>query len=181
MHRANLIQQLEDYDSRWPAEKAAIGQFLEFVKAHADCFERSLRVGHVTGSAWVVNEAGTHVLLTHHRKLDRWLQLGGHSDGDSDTVAVAMREIAEESGLVNIELLGKGIFDIDIHEIPARGDEPAHFHHDVRYAFKAFWGEAYTVSDESHDLSWVEIEKLADYTTEESMVRMAQKWKALKQ
>jgi 8-oxo-dGTP pyrophosphatase MutT (NUDIX family) len=133
MHRNSLIEQLTAYGVRWPDEVAEVERFLGFVKTYSDCFERSLQLGHVTGSAWVVNDAGTHVLLTHHRKLDRWLQLGGHSDGDSDTVTVAMREIAEESGLVNVELIGEGIFDIDIHEIPERGKEPAHFHFDVRY------------------------------------------------
>jgi 8-oxo-dGTP pyrophosphatase MutT (NUDIX family) len=121
-----------------------------------------------------VNEPGTHVLLTHHRKLDRWLQLGGHSDGDPDTLAVARREAEEESGLP-VRVLGTAIFDLDVHEIPARKGDPAHYHYDVRFIFVADH-EGFEVSDESHDLAWVPIDGLADYSTEESLLRMGRKW-----
>jgi hypothetical protein len=81
MHRRGLIGLLEDYGRRHPAESAVVERFLAFVREHERCFERDCFPGHVTGSAWLVNGAGTHVLLTHHKKLGRWLQLGGHADG----------------------------------------------------------------------------------------------------
>ena len=84
MHRESILLQLNEYHSRWPTESTATQQLIQFVTSHSACFERSLQVGHVTGSAWVVNQAGTHVLLTHHRKLNKWLQLGGHADGDPE-------------------------------------------------------------------------------------------------
>lgn len=149
-----------------------------FVSAHADCFERSLSLGHVTGSAWLVNRRRTHVLLTHHRKLNKWLQLGGHADGDSDVLAVAMKEALEESGLPDIAPLSPDIFDLDIHEIPARKSEPAHFHYDVRFALRANASEQYVVSDESHDLAWIDIARIATVTSETSMLRMANKWRS---
>ena len=93
-------------------------------------------MGHITGSAWVVDIAGNRVLLADHAKLGRWLQPGGHSDGDPDTLAVALREAREESGL-DVRALDDAIFDIDVHRIPARGDEPAHLHFDVRFLVQA--------------------------------------------
>ena len=88
MHRRTLKALLAAYRGRWPQESATVAGFDAFVDAHPDCFDRSCRVGHVTGSAWIVDTAGDHVLLAHHRKLGRWLQPGGHSDGDPDTLAV---------------------------------------------------------------------------------------------
>ncbi|NDV61939.1 NUDIX hydrolase [Puniceicoccales bacterium CK1056] len=177
MHRQNIIEQLERYGRTHREENETVERFLSFVRQYEDCCERSLSVGHVTGSAWVVNKAESHVLLTHHKKLNRWLQLGGHSDGDTNTLRVAYREVKEESGLSDLAHLGDGIFDIDIHPIPARKSEEAHFHYDIRFAFQVSGSEEFVISDESHDLKWVEIEKIQDYTKEESMMRMASKWK----
>lgn len=176
MDREELIRQLQEYGVRWPAEAETAGRFIEFVGRHPDCFERRLAAGHVTGSAWVVNGAGTHVLLTHHKKLNLWVQLGGHADGDPDVFRVARREAEEESGLEGLEPVGGRLFDIDIHRIPARGDEPEHLHWDLRYAFRAAEGEAYRVSDESHALAWIAIAEIEAVTREESMLRMARKW-----
>ena len=91
--------------------------------------------GHITGSAWVVDPAGSRLLLTHHRKLGKWLQLGGHSDGEPDTLAVALREAREESGL-RVRPISNAVLDIDIHTIPALKGEPAHLHYDVRFALR---------------------------------------------
>ena len=102
------------------------------------------------------------------------MQLGGHSDGDPDTLAVARREAEEESGLT-LSLLDPCIYDIDIHEIPARKSEPAHYHFDVRFAFVAASSD-FVVSAESMALAWVEISRMAEFTGEESLLRMGQKW-----
>ena len=85
MHRRALKALLAAYRRRWPQESVTVARFDAFVDSHPDCFHRSCRVGHVTGSAWLVDMAGDRVLLAHHRKLKRWLQSGGHSDGDPDT------------------------------------------------------------------------------------------------
>lgn len=176
MSRAGVIRQLRDYRARWKNEAETVARFIAFLAAHPDGFARELKIGHVTGSAWVVNRAGTHVLLTHHKKLNLWVQLGGHADGDSDVFRVARREAEEESGLTDLEPVGKDIFDVDVHRIPARGELPEHFHWDIRYAFRATDSEAYRVSAESHDLAWIEIGALGALTQEESMLRMARKW-----
>ncbi len=176
MRREPLLQQLRAYRDRWPAETATADRLIEFVERHPDCFERALEVGHVTGSAWLLNRAQTRVLLTHHRKLDIWVQLGGHTDGNADVLDSARREAVEESGIAAVEPINLEIFDIDIHLIPARKTEPAHYHHDIRYAFRTVDSDEYVVSDESHDLAWVDVQRIADYTNEASMLRMADKW-----
>lgn len=178
MHRQPLLDQLAAYQTAHPAEADKVGRFVDFVKSQPECFERTLGMGHITGSAWIVTPDGSVVLLTHHRKLDCWLQLGGHADGDPDVIAVALKEAQEESGLEEFELLGDGIFDLDIHPIPARGDEPEHLHYDVRYIFRATGCTDFTVSEESHDLRWVPLGEVQTLTTEESMLRMVRKWQS---
>lgn len=177
MHRSHLLELLADYASRYPAEGPVLERFLAFVNAHERCFERDLWAGHVTGSAWLVDASRERVLLTHHRKLGRWLQLGGHSDGNPDSLQVAMTEASEESGLAVVPLSG-AVFDLDIHEIPARGNDPAHFHYDVRFALQVDGDEAFRISRESLDLAWVPIDRLGDFTDEVSMLRMAGKWRS---
>ena len=175
MHRVRLQTRLGEYRRCHPEESATIDWVEAFVAANADCFHRSCTTGHITGSAWIVDAAGERVLLTHHRKLDRWLQLGGHSDGDPDTLAVTLREAEEESGLV-VYALDDEIFDLDVHLIPEHDDEPAHYHFDVRFLIGAKDDE-FRASDESLALRWVAIRDLGSLTSEESITRMARKWR----
>lgn len=178
VHRQPLLDQLLTYRSRHPEEAETVDRFIAFVREQPRCFERSLAMGHVTGSAWIVDGEGTRVLLTHHRKLDCWLQLGGHADGDPDVGAVALREAQEESGIADFLPEDDGIFDLDIHPIPARGEVPGHDHYDVRYVLRVEGRPMYVVSEESHDLQWVSADGIDAYSTEESMLRMARKWSA---
>ena len=116
------------------------------------------------------------MLLTHHRKLDRWLQLGGHADGDVDLGRVALREAEEESGLADLAVEPE-IFDLDRHWIPARAEVPGHWHYDVRFVVRATGSEDFVVSAESHALAWREIAEIAaDANADESLRRMAMRW-----
>lgn len=175
MHRGPLLSLLERYEALSPVDDEARRRIEAFVRAHADCFERTLVVGHVTGSAWIVDAARTRCLLTHHRKLDRWLQLGGHADGDPDILEVAMREAREESGLASLRPVGSSIFDCDVHPIPARKGEPEHFHYDVRFLLEADADEPLVVSAESKDLAWVALAEVARLEADESVMRMVAK------
>ena len=152
---------------------------LAFVETQPDCGERSLQVGHLTGSAWIVDPARKRTLLTHHRKLDKWLQLGGHADGDLDLPAVAFREAEEESGLGQLKLIDGKLFDVDRHLIPARKADPEHWHYDLRFMVEADPNEPFTISAESHDLAWIQIARMSEFNPEESMMRMARKTLAL--
>lgn len=122
------------------------GEFVRFLHSNPHVFDRSHPPGHFTGSAWLVSADGRRVLLTHHRKLRRWLQLGGHADGDTDLAQVALREAIEESGLAGLRV-DPAIFDLDRHCIPACGDEPAHWHYDVRYVVRATTDEAFVANE----------------------------------
>lgn len=140
---------------RHPERRAVAEEIYAFVAAHADCFCRTQKLGHITGSAWLLNPAGDKALLTLHHNLQRWMQLGGHSDGDPDTLAVALREATEESGIEGIVPVSPDIMDVDIHRIPDRPakNEPAHWHYDIRFLMRAPH-EHYRISPESDDLAW---------------------------
>jgi len=117
-------------------EAADLAELLAFVARHADPFDRRIVEGHLTGSAVVVSAAGDRVALLHHLKLGRWLQPGGHAEpGERDGETVALREAGEETGIVGLALhpTAPRPLDVDVHPIPARGDEPAHRHLDLRY------------------------------------------------
>ena len=173
--RSTLLAELRAYVPADARERAMRDRLAAFIASQPRAFERALTIGHVTASAWIVNAARTHVLLTHHRKLGKWLQLGGHVDGDPDVRTSALREAREESGLRSLRVASAAIYDVDIHAIPARGSEPAHEHLDVRFAFEADSTEPFTVSDESHDLAWVALGSLAEYGADESVLRLARK------
>ncbi len=175
MHRNKLLDLLEKYIPFDADELQMRSKTIEFVKNNPDCFERELLVGHVTGSAWITDKSRAFVLLIHHRKLNRWLQPGGHCDGDANVLNVAMKEANEETGLLDIQALSPEIFDVDVHEIPARKDIPAHLHYDVRFLLEADKNEQLLISDESNDLAWVELSKLSEYNNSESIMRMGRK------
>lgn len=171
---AHLSADLADYASRHP-DDTGVRDFHDWLATERP-FHRETLQGHFTGSAWLVSSDGQRVLLMHHRKLGRWLQLGGHADGDPDLAAVALREAEEESGLTDLSVL-PGIFDIDRHRIPSRGDEPEHWHYDVRYVVVANGSEAFVVNEESLALAWRSIREIADDTSADaSLRRMAARW-----
>ena len=176
MHRRDLLTKLREYHPKNEAEKKDKTSLLAFIQDNPNCFERSLEKGHITGSAWIVNRERTKALLTHHKKLDRWLQLGGHADGEADIVKVATQEAMEESGLESLTLVSPKIFDIDIHPIPARRNDPEHLHYDVRFLFEADEREQLHVSSESKSLAWVTLEDIKHFTGNNySIVRMTGK------
>lgn len=175
MHRERLIALLQEHTPADATEHAMTQATIEFVSTHPDCFDRSLLIGHVTGSAWIVSPDRQQVLLIHHRKLDRWLQPGGHADGDPNVAAVALREAQEETGLTSLRIVGDGIFDVDIHEIPLRKDVPAHLHYDIRFLLEADPSEAFGNSDEITNIQWFAVENVKNMVDSESILRMVRK------
>jgi 8-oxo-dGTP pyrophosphatase MutT (NUDIX family) len=173
--RKDLVDSLKEYRSYYKAEQEFQKPFLQLLD-HPRAYFRDHLPGHMTGSAWIVDETGTSTLLTHHAKLNRWLQPGGHADGDEDILNVALKEVEEETGLKNLKLLGDSFFDIDLHTIPARYDFPEHLHYDVRFLFQASRKDSYTISEESHALGWKKLTELpALVNHNESILRMAEK------
>jgi 8-oxo-dGTP pyrophosphatase MutT (NUDIX family) len=177
MHRNAVLTLLRAHAARSldPHEAAMTAETIHFVDTEAECLLRTCAPGHLTGSAWIVSPDRSRVLLTHHLKLDKWLQLGGHADGDGDLLAVAEREAREESGLASVREVSREIFDVDRHWIPARKSEPGHFHYDLRFLFEADPQERLAISSESKDLAWVELARVAALNPEESMARMVRK------
>jgi len=176
---------LERYALQSPDELDVVRQITSLVNRCPDCFQRTCRPGHITGSAWVLSHDRKRCLLVHHRKLNRWLQPGGHADGQANIEAVALREAQEESGLQHLDLQHSDgalvPLDIDVHTIPTRFDstgnvvENAHQHHDIRFLFLAAADQKLILSEESHDLRWFTHKELLNLTNEESVLRMQRK------
>jgi len=189
MNRQPLLALLRRYEAVNPDEGGCVGRVRSLVEAQADCFERTCLPGHVTASAWILSPDRKQVLLTRHRKLGRWLQLGGHADGDPDVLGVALREAREESGMAEFRVIcGQGLagdgepplpLDIDVHGIPARGAEPAHAHHDIRYLLVAAAGQSLAMSEESTDLAWFDPGDLAALGADASLIRLGRKASAM--
>ncbi len=180
MNRTELRAQLLTLDLTDRAdEQPTRAKMIELLDSRADCFLRTRFPAHFTGSALVVNADGSRALLHHHRKLDRWLQFGGHCDGDEDVLRVARREAFEESGIPGLVVASDRPFDLDIHEIPARSNEPAHWHYDLRYVLIAPQDAVHSLSAESKELRWFTADEMARLPLDAGLERMLRKWRSL--
>lgn len=148
---------------------------MDFVRSHPDALLRSCLAGHLTGSAWVVNRARTRALLLLHGKLNRWLNPGGHADGDPDLPGVGLREAREESGLTSVRLVSRAIYDFDRHWIPEHKGTPGHYHYDFRFLCEADDAEPLAISDESLQLAWIALREVPSLNSSESMRRLLAK------
>lgn len=174
MSRAELAAQLRAYQSAFSEEQSFRSLFLNLL-GRPDAFLRShFSPGHFTASAWVVNPDFSKILLLKHTKLNRWLQPGGHADGDIDVRAVAVRELLEETG-VTARLLSNQFFDLDIHRIPARKADPEHVHFDFRYLFVASDQLPLHANHESTEVKWIALDELEKYNPDASMLRLRAK------
>jgi 8-oxo-dGTP pyrophosphatase MutT (NUDIX family) len=152
------------------ASMAVIERALRLARSSDPTDRDRFSPGHFTASGFVVSPDGSSLLLIHHRRLDRWLQPGGHIDpGDTSPIAAAAREVAEETG-VAVEPILTVLIDLDIHPIPPRAPEPAHEHFDLRFAFRAL-DETLVADDEVIDAVWVPWDELDAYAVDESVSR----------
>lgn len=175
-NRTHLLSLIRAYQPS-AGESDVRKDFIELLQKESSVFLRThFDVGHITGSALIVNSNDKQVLLNHHKSLDKWLCFGGHADGDSDILAVAKREVFEESGIEDFDLAKAGIFDLDIHLIPENKtkNEPAHFHYDIRYLFATNNTET-VISDESLDVMWCTFEQAHERVESSGMKRLLEK------
>ncbi|MCK5944353.1 MAG: NUDIX hydrolase [Planctomycetes bacterium] len=180
MTRAPLLELLQRYGARWPDEHGLVARFVAFATGHDDCLVRACVPGHITSSAWILSPDGEQVLLTHHKKLGKWLQLGGHVDGEAHVERACLREAQEESGMQRFTFVpwaGADLvpLDLDVHPIPARASEPEHLHWDVRFLLQAEPSQQLVISAESNRLEWVPAARLEQFTGEESVLRLHRK------
>ena len=181
MHRHTLLKLLANYHTRDIHEKAMVEHTRRFVLEHENCFDRSLSEGHVTGTAWVLNPSRSHALMLHHRKLNMWLQPGGHADGDTDITRVALTEASEESGIdpSHIKLLSPEIFDVDVHTVYPSEHDTRHQHFDIRFLLEIDDSVAIPGNDESHQIGWVPLRQVTSLNNARSLYRMVQKSRRL--
>lgn len=176
MHRNAVLSLLKKYRSNFLEEAMYKDQIIAFIKKHNNCFDRDLSIGHITGSCWLLNKDCSKALLMHHRKLNKWLQLGGHADGESDILQVAIKEAQEESGVDFIIPIDQNIFDIDVHFIPGNDKEKEHFHYDIRFLLRIDSDEKIKPNFESKEMRWFSFDELLQTMQEKSILRMCKKW-----
>ena len=159
----SLLRELRRYEPFDAVERQHCRDLIALLGTGDAGFSRdAFDPGHVTASCFVIDPTGGRVLLHRHKRLGRWLQMGGHVEEDEPLIAAALREAAEESGLDDLEMLS-GIVDVDVHRIPAGKGEPEHRHFDVRYLARTGNPDSITIdAAESLDLRWV---TLADAVT----------------
>ena len=169
-----LETQLRQYSEKYRHEKAPL-EMIKFMNEE-DCFSKDNTKGHFTGSAWITSPDKEKILLNHHKKLDKWIQFGGHADDEENLLDVAIREMKEETGIEEYSLATTDIFDVDIHYIPKNKSSYGHYHFDVRYLIEVDPEDTkIIISSESIDIIWVPIENVVDYNSEESINRMVKK------
>jgi len=180
----SLFEALAAYQKRWfekwhnpfHEDEQIVDKFQNLFLQTESPFSREQFPGHLTGSCFLLNPARDRILLLHHKKLEKWLQMGGHCDGECETAHVALREAEEESGCKDLSLLSPEITDLDIHLIPARKSEPEHFHYDVRYVGICHSPEKIQLAvEESNDLAWFSFEQAFQIAKEPSMHRVFRK------
>jgi 8-oxo-dGTP pyrophosphatase MutT (NUDIX family) len=174
--KEHLLDLLAAYQPQTAEQLSIHEEISSFVQDHPNCLSRNNFYGHVTASAWVIDPCGEKALLTLHRKLGLWLQLGGHTEDNPDLLAVALREVAEESGLCDLKAVIPGIFDLDVHRIPDIGQEPSHFHFDFRFFLQLQKQQPLIISEESIDLAWYTPKEILNLNTDTSVQRLCQKW-----
>lgn len=188
MNEFNLVAALRTYQPWDNIEALYVHKFLNFLLyGDEDKYVRTNFIGHVTGSAFLFNHDYSKVLLTHHKKFQHWLPFGGHSDGNPNTLQVAIRETIEESGITDFTPLTAEIFDVAVCAIPAYApkNEPAHYHYDVRFAFVTDQTD-FVVSDESDSLQWFTMDEFKKLKADSirlatDYARFIQKWEKLLQ
>ncbi|MDD9335597.1 MULTISPECIES: NUDIX hydrolase [unclassified Candidatus Tisiphia] len=173
----NLRESIKNYVSNFQEEYKYKERMLDFLDNCKNPFSRETKEGHFTASGFLLNSDKTKFLLMHHRKLDKWLQPGGHCDGNNNILAVAIKEAQEESGILEIEPISRQIYDIDVHLIPSNSIDQEHYHYDVRFLLKTVCNDYFVKNSESNELRWIEFaSNYQELVLDNSVERMIKKY-----
>lgn len=167
----NIIGAIEAYQPFNIQEEKDKKTILSFLKEHDDAFERTNELAHMTASAWVVNTDMSRVLMAYHRIYDSWAWLGGHCDGDRDTLAVAIREVQEEAGIFDVRPLSDQIFSLEVLSVDSHYKKgnyvPTHLHLNVTYLLQADEKDLLHVKeDENSNVSWFGLDEAIEKSSE---------------
>lgn len=169
-----LQKLLENYKSNFVEELFFREHMLNLLLHTERPFSRQ-DLGHFTASAFLLNKDKTKFLLMHHRKLNQWFQVGGHSDDNENLLQVAIKEAREESGIDDIHPISEEIFDLDVHLIPKSSNQDEHSHYDVRFLLQAN-SDNFIANEESLALAWVDFHDYEKYPINDSVKRMIFKY-----
>ncbi|MBR1987497.1 MAG: NUDIX hydrolase [Clostridia bacterium] len=177
----DLIKELKEYQSFDAREEKNRLEVIKFLENNTNCYSRTNLAGHITAGGFVADDKG-NILLNHHRKSGMWFQFGGHSDNDENSLNVAKREISEEAGIEDLELVSDKIFCVGVQTIPnsEKKKEPEHFHYDINFLFFVK-NHNFKLSNESTEIKWVTIEEARNLVDQNDydMHRMIDKYEQI--
>ncbi len=175
---SHLAALLTAFDPPDPGQRSCRRRMLDLARDHDDPTNRHhFEPGHFTAGGFVAAPNGAALLLVHHEKIGRWLQPGGHIEpADATVEAAVLREVGEETGLTDLEILG--MLDIDIHRFPARGSDPAHLHFDIRFGLRARSGVIESGAG-TLDVRWIPFAEIRRWNPEPSVTRPARALKKM--
>lgn len=173
MNRQKLIQQLKEYTPFNEQEEMDKSLILNWIEHNADAFSRENKVAHVTASAWVVNKDRSKVLMVYHNIYQSWSWLGGHADGETDLLSVAIREVKEEAGITNVRPVFEEIYSLESLTVDGHVKNgkyvSSHLHFNITYLLEADSKEAVSIkADENSGVAW--------FSPEEALQRSTEPW-----
>ncbi|NMM48853.1 NUDIX hydrolase [Marinigracilibium pacificum] len=171
----DLIPALKGMKYKEEIEEEFIEKMIHLHNEEPEAYTRKSNDAHFTASAILIDQYCEEILLLNHKKLGRWLQPGGHADGEKNLPEVSMKELHEETNALSAKLYDIIPFDVDIHKIPESGEVKEHYHYDLRFLWITDNKEEVRSNKESKGLKWVSISELADVTDEESFARIQRK------
>lgn len=171
MTRQELINQIEDYKPFNEQEKMDKLLLLNWIRNNDNAFSRENKVAHMTASAWVVNKDRSKVLMVYHNIYNSWSWLGGHADGETDLLSVALREVKEEAGITNVKPVSEEIFSLESLTVDGHVKKgnyiSSHLHLNITYLLEADSDEAVSIkADENSGVAWFSPEEALEKSTE---------------
>ena len=170
-NRAELTEAIRAFRPENEQEEADKKGILAFLAANENAFTRDNTIAHMTASAWVVNHDRTKVLMVYHKIYDSWSWTGGHADGEEDLLAVALREVTEETGVSSVTPVSKDIFSLEILTVDGHEKHgsyvPSHLHMNVTYLLEADEEEPLTVCEvENKGVAWFGLDEALSASSE---------------